>query len=159
MATKILGNNAYSVITTFNSCSYFYTTGTFSKSDDIISININSASSDGTNMWRGFYFSVGSGRRMKYSFDYKYIPVSGTSSSTIGQVAWEQATPISLTMTTDWQTATGIFVRSQQQGTTALVFYTRSTTFPLGTYYFRNISLERMPWIFTVNGKPLTVTV
>lgn len=157
MAMKILCNNQPTVITDFGSCSYFNTTGTFSKSDGIISINITSAASDGTSNWRGFYFTVGNGRRMNYSLECRYVPTTGTASASITHFAWEQASPLSITITSEWKKLAGTFVRAQQQGTTALTFYSYATTFPLGTYYFRNINLERMPWIFTVNGKPLTI--
>ena len=158
MATKILGNNATNLITDFNNCSFFNTTGTFSKTDGVISVNVTSASSEGTTTWRGFWFTPGNGRRMNYSLECRYVPMTGTDSAYINQFAWEQSTPIAITITSEWQKLTGTFIRSQQNGNSALVFYARATTFPLGTYYFRNISLERTPWILTVNGKPLTIT-
>lgn len=160
MAVKILSNNGYAVITDFGNCSFLNTTGTFSKSDGIVAVNVTGPTSPGSSTTRGFYFVVGDGgRRMNYSIDMRFVSSESASSVTLGNFAWEQATPRSITLTPDWQTFKGTFVRSQQQSYNALVFYINgTTTFPLGTYYFRNINLERMPWIFTVNGKPLTIT-
>jgi hypothetical protein len=159
MAIKILGNSAYTTITDFGNCSFLNTTGTFSKSDGVISVNITGIKSSGTSTTRGFYFAPGAARRMNYSMDIRFVSSEGASSATIPNFAWEQATARSITLTSEWQTFKGTFVRSKQESYNALTFYVNGTTFPLGTYYIKNIILERMPWIFTVNGKPLTITV
>ena len=136
-------------------------TSTFTT-DRVREIPVTAYSSSGTKTWRGFYFGSpigGKGHRLIYSFDYRFVSSTDNPTAVINQFNFEGSTAISLTMDATWKTATGIFVRPSYTGNSALVFYTYDTSFPLGTYYIRNLKTENQPWIITIGGKPLKITV
>ena len=163
MATKILGNMGYVTKTAFGVPNFLNVTGSYTRTSTDLTVVVSGLKSPDTSTSRGFYFGSdtvgGITRRMHYKFDYRFESSEGAAEGVIKWFNLEKATAIQLTMTSEWKTAEGTFVRSQVDGYYALCFYnTGSKTFPLGTYYFRNVLIEDMPWILTVNGKPLTIT-
>ena len=140
-------------------------TSTFTA-DRVREIPVTAYSSSGTKTWRGFYFGSmdgkgpgGKGRRLLYSFDYRFVSSTDNPTAVINPVNFEGSTAISLTMDATWKTASGVFTRPTYAGNSALVFYTYDTSFPLGTYYIRNLKTENLPWVLTIGGKPLKISV
>lgn len=136
-------------------------TGTVTTSDNMFSLKVTSIVSPDTSLYRGFYFSVGGKHhRIKYSFDYRFVPDVEGETAVMNQCGYEGATRFSLTMTPEWQSYSGIATRPTYSDTySAFTFYRSGTAFPLGTFYLRNVKIESAPWIYTIGGKPLKVSV
>ncbi len=165
MSTKILAATKYTFIDTatgsFPTVMTNQITATKTVTDRVLALNVTALSSPGTNTTRGFYFGVGGKHhRLIYSFDYKFEPTTNGQTATTNSVNFEGSTKISLTWDSEWKHAEGIFTRPTYTASySAFVFYHSSTSFTLGTYYLRNLKLESIPWVFTINGQPVTVTV
>lgn len=136
--------------------------GTVTTSDNMFSLKVTSIASPDTSTARGFSFSIGQKHhRVKYSFDYRFVPDVEGETAVMNLCGYEGATPrFTITMTPEWQTYSGLDNRSNYSSTFyAFTFYRSAKTFPLGTFYIRNFKLESFPWVYTIGGKPLTVSV
>lgn len=136
-------------------------TGTVTTSDNMFSLKVTSIASPDTSTDRGFSFSIGQKHhRVKYSFDYRFVPDVEGETAVMNLCGYEGATRFSLTMTPEWQTYSGLDNRSNYSSTGyAFTFYRSAKDFPLGTFYIRNFKLESFPWVYTIGGKPLKVSV
>ena len=134
---------------------------TRSVSGNLITVGINSLNNDGTNAWRGFYVHIGGKHhRVKYSFEYMFAPKTAGETSVMNSCGYEGTTLVSLTFTPEWQTATGLVTRTNYSSTTSdFVWYRNGKSIALGTYYIRNLVIEPFPWVYTIGGKPLMVSV
>ena len=135
--------------------------GTVTTTDNLFSLKVTSILSPDTSTARGFSFSIGQKHhRVKYSFDYRFVPDVEGETAVMNLCGYEGATRFSLTMTPEWQTYSGLANRSNYSGTFyAFTFYRSAKDFPLGTFYIRNFKLESFPWIYTIGGKPLMISV
>ncbi len=134
---------------------------TRSVSGNLITVGINSLNNDGTNAWRGFFVRIGGKHhRVKYSFEYMFAPKTAGETSVMNNCGYEGTTLVSLTFTPEWQTATGLVTRTNYSSTnSAFVWYRNGKSIALGTYYIRNLVIEPFPWVYTIGGKPLMVSV
>lgn len=146
----------------FPTASKLNITGTVTVSDNLFSLKVTSIASPDTSTSRGFFFGIGAKHhRVKYSFDYRFVPDVDGETAVMNQCGYEGATPrFAITMTPEWQTYSGLDNRSNYSSTYYAFTFSRSAkTFPLGTFYIRNFKLESFPWVYTIGGKPLTVPV
>ena len=136
-------------------------TGTVTTSDNMFSLKVTSIASPDTWTIRGFFFKIGGKHhRIKYSFDYRFVPDVDGETAVMNRCGYEGATLFSLTMTPEWQSYSGIATRPTYSDTYyAFTFYMSGTAFPLGTFYLRNVKIESAPWVYTIGGKPLKVSV
>ena len=134
---------------------------TVTTTDNLFSLKVTRILSPDKSTYRGFNFSIGQKHhRVKYSFDYRFVPDVEGETAVMNQCGYEGATRFSLTMTPEWQTYSGLDNRSNYSSTGyAFTFYRSSKTFPLGTFYIRNFKLESFPWVYTIGGKPLMISV
>ena len=130
-------------------------------SGNLITVGVNSLNNEGSNTTRGFFVDIGGKHhRLKYSFEYMFAPKTAGETSVMNNCGYEGTTPVSLTFTPEWKTATGLFTRTNYSSTySAFVWYRYGTSIALGTYYIRNLVIEPFPWVFTIGGKPLKVSV
>lgn len=135
--------------------------GTSAMGTNLFSLKVTAISSPGTSMHRGFYFGMGGKHhRIKYSFDYRFVPDVEGETALMNRCSYEGSSEFSLTMTPEWQTCSGIATRpSYSYGYYAFTFYSWGTSFPLGTFYLRNVKIESAPWVYTIGGKPLKISV
>ena len=165
MATKILTATPYTLIDTatgtFPSVTGNQITLSQSVTDRVRSINVTAMTSSGTNTTRGFYFGVGGKHhKVAYAFDYRFVPATAGETATTNYVLYEGCTSISLAWDSEWKHIEGIFTRPTYTFSyAAFAFYHKDTTFTLGTYYLRNLRIESIPWVFSINGIPLTVSI
>ena len=134
---------------------------TRSVSGNLITVGVNSPNNEGSNTTRGFFVYIGGKhQRVKYSFEYMFAPKTAGETSVMNNCSYEGTTPVSLTFTPEWQTATGLVTRTNYSSTnSAFVWYRKGTSIALGTYYIRNLVIEPFPWVYTIGGKPLKVSV
>ena len=134
---------------------------TRSVSGNLITVGVNSPNNEGGNTTRGFFVYIGGKHhRVKYSFEYMFAPKTAGETSVMNNCGYEGTTPVSLTFTPEWQTATGLVTRTNYSSTnSAFVWYRKGTSIALGTYYIRNLVIEPFPWVYTIGGKPLKVSV
>lgn len=164
MADRILTQTVNTVIDTtagsnFPTAYLLNMNGSSSVSSGVLAVNMTSLKSPDTSTSRGFYFGLGMGHDLKYSFDYRFEPATAGETAVL-QVYWEGCDRNALTFDTTWKTESRYVVRPIGSQYSGFVFYKLgSKTFPLGTYYIRNLKFERTPWVFTIGGKPLKITV
>lgn len=134
---------------------------TSSVSGNLITVGINSLNNEGSNTTRGFFVRIGGKHhRVKYSFEYMFAPKTAGETSVMNICGFEGATTVSLTFTPEWKTATGLVTRTNYSSPyAAFVWYRNGTSIALGTYYIRNLVIEPFPWVYTIGGKPLKVSV
>ena len=134
---------------------------TRSVSGNLITVGVNSPNNEGSNTTRGFFVYIGGKHhRLKYSFEYMFAPKTAGETSVMNNCGYEGTTPVSLTFTPEWQTATGLVTRTNYSSTnSAFVWYRNGTSIALGTYFIRNLVIEPFPWVYTIGGKPLKVSV
>lgn len=134
---------------------------TRSVSGNLITVGVNSLNNEGTNTTRGFYIQVGGKHhRLKYSFEYMFEPKTAGETSVMTTCGYENAATVSLTFTPEWKTATGLVTRSNYSAPySAFVWYRTGTSIALGTYYIRNLVIEPFPFVYTIGGNPLKVSV
>ena len=134
---------------------------TRSVSGNLITVGVNSPNNEGSNTTRGFFVYIGGKHhRVKYSFEYMFAPKTAGETSVMNNCGYEGTTPVSLTFTPEWQTATGLVTRTNYSSTnSAFVWYRKGTSIALGTYYILNLVIEPFPWVYTIGGKPLKVSV
>lgn len=151
-----IGNDWTPTVATLNISGY-----TRSVSGNLITVGVNSLNNEGTNTSRGFYVSAGGKHhRLKYSFEYMFEPKTAGETSVMTNCGYEGTTTVSLTFTPEWKTATGLVTRTNYSSTySAFVWYRNGTSIALGTYYIRNLVIEPFPWVYTIGGKPLKVSV
>jgi hypothetical protein len=136
--------------------------GTVTTMNNLFSLKVTSVLSPDTSTYRGFNFNIGQKHhRVKYSFDYRFVPDVEGETAVMNQCGYEGATPrFTITMTPEWQTYSGLDNRSNYSSTYyTFAFYRNAKTFPLGTFYIRNFKLESFPWVYTIGGKPLKISV
>lgn len=135
--------------------------GTVTTTDNLFSLKVTSILSPDKPTIRGFSFGMGQRHhRVKYSFDYRFVPDVEGETAVMDLCGYEGAPRFTLTMTPEWKTYSGLSNRANYSSTYyAFTFYRSSTTFPLGTIYIRNFKLEGFPWVYTIGGKPLKVSV
>ena len=151
-----LGNDWAPTVNILNISGY-----TRSVSGNLITVGVNSLNNEGTNTTRGFYVSAGGKHhRVKYSFEYMFAPKTAGETSVMNSCGFEGTTTVSLTFTPEWKTATGLFTRTNYSSPyAAFTWYRKGTSIALGTYYIRNLVIEPSPWVYTIGGKPLKVSV
>ena len=134
---------------------------TRSVTGNLITVGVNSLNNEGRNTTRGFFVRIGGKHhRVKYSFEYMFAPKTAGETSVMNSCRYEGTTPVSLTFTTEWKTATGLVTRTNYSSRySAFVWYRNGTSIALGTYYIRNLVIEPFPWVYTIGGKPLKVSV
>lgn len=134
---------------------------TWSVTGNLITAGVNSLNNEGSNTTRGFYVNIGGKHhRVKYSFEYMFAPKTAGETSVMNSCGFEGATTVSLTFTPEWKTATGLVTRTNYSYSySAFVWYRKGTSIALGTYYIRNLVIEPFPWVYTIGGKPLKVSV
>lgn len=130
-------------------------------SGNLITVGVNSLNNEGSNTTRGFYVDIGGKHhRVKYSFEYMFAPKTAGETSVMNSCGFEGTTTVSLTFTPEWKTATGLVTRTNYSSRyAAFVWYRTGTSIALGTYYIRNLVIEPFPWVYTIGGKPLKVSV
>ena len=130
-------------------------------SGNLITVGVNSLNNEGSNTTRGFFVNIGGKHhRLKYSFEYMFASKTAGETSVMNNCGYEGTTPVSLTFTPEWKTATGLFTRTNYSSTySAFVWYRYGTSIALGTYYIRNLVIEPFPWVYTIGGKPLMISV
>lgn len=167
MATKLLTPTKYlkldTATDTWPGANLLNITATKTITDKVLAVNVTAIANSGTSTSRGFYFAPsgwGKNHRVMYSFDYRFVPATTGDTAVMNQCGYEGGTVFTLTMTPDWQHAEGISTRDNYGANYyAFRFYRSATDLPLGTFYLRNFRLETIPFIFTIGGKPVTVTV
>lgn len=133
--------------------------GSYTTTNGVLAVTMSSVKNPDTSTSRGFYFGLGMGRDLRYSFDYRFEPATAGETAVL-QVYWEGCDKNSLTFDTNWKTESRYVVRPNSSQYSGFVFYKLgSKTFPLGTYYLRNLKFERTPWVFTIGGKSLKISV
>lgn len=134
---------------------------TRSVTGNLITAGVNSLNNEGSNVTRGFFVRIGGKHhRVKYSFEYMFAPKTAGETSVMNSCGFEGATTVSLTFTPEWQTATGLVTRTNYSSSySAFVWYRTGKSIALGTYYIRNLVIEPFPWVYTIGGKPLKVSV
>lgn len=134
---------------------------TRSVSGNLITVGVNSLNNEGSNTSRGFFVPIGGKHhRVKYSFEYMFAPKTAGETSVMNKCGYEGTTFVSLTFTPEWKTATGLVTRTNYSFPyAAFVWYRKGTSIALGTYYIRNLVIEPFPWVYTIGGKPLKVSV
>lgn len=140
---------------------YRISVDTRSVSGNLITVGVNSLNNEGSNTARGFFVLIGGQHhRVKYSFEYMFAPKTAGETSVMNNCGYEGTTLVSLTFTPEWQTATGLVTRTNYSSPyAAFVWYRKGTSIALGTYYIRNLVIEPFPWVYTIGGKPLKVSV
>lgn len=136
--------------------------GSITTTDNLFSLKVTSISSPDTTKTRGFYFGIDQKHhRVKYSFDYRFVPDVEGETAVMNLCGYEGAVPrFTIIMTPEWQTYSGLDNRSNYSSTYyAFTFYSQAKTFPLGTFYIRNFKLESFPWVYTIGGKPLKMFI
>lgn len=130
-------------------------------SGNLITVGVNSLNNEGSNTTRGFFVYIGGKHhRVKYSFEYMFAPKTAGETSVMNSCGFEGTSTVSLTFTPEWKTATGLVTRTNYSSPyAAFVWYRSGTSIALGTYYIRNLVIEPFPWVYTIGGKPLKVSV
>ena len=135
--------------------------GTITAANNLFTFKVTAIGSPDSSTYRGFYFGIGGKHhRIKFSYDYRFVPDTEGETAVMNQCGYEGAGRYSLTMTPDWQSYSDVANRTDFAHTySAFCFYRSAKSFPLGTFYIRNLKIETFPWIYTVGGRPLKVSV
>lgn len=145
----------------FPAASLLNLAGTSTIGSNLISVKVTAISSPGTSKYRGFWLKLGEKHhRLKYSFDYRFAPDVEGGTVLMDLCGYEGANQFRLTMTPEWQSYSGVATRpTYSDRYSGFTFYSWGTSFPLGTFYLRNVKIESAPWVYTIGGKPLKGSV